>query len=120
MHHQYRLFEQLVAQHSAGGGPFRQLFKLNAPRVPVGRDQLGAQLFDLRRGSDVYFCVNPLREVADPSTGEPAFQHGVRKRLLQTPQELKRYVLGHMRSLQRTPALLRGFFKKPSLRYITA
>ena len=39
---------------------------------------------------------------------------------LQTPQELKRYVLGHMRSLQRTPALLRGFFKKPSLRYITA
>ena len=44
--------------------------------------------------------------------------HGVRKRLLQTPQELKRYVLGHMRSLQRTPALLRGFFKKPSLRYI--
>ena len=46
--------------------------------------------------------------------------HGVRKRLLQTPQELKRYVLGHMRSLQRTPALLRGFFKKPSLRYITA
>ena len=46
--------------------------------------------------------------------------HGVRKRLLQTPQELKRYVLGHMRSSQRTPALLRGFFKKPSLRYITA
>ena len=46
--------------------------------------------------------------------------HGVRKRLLQTPQELKRYVLGHMRSLQRTPAMLRGFFKKPSLRYITA
>ncbi len=56
--------------------------------------------------------------------------HGVRKRLLQTPQELKRllqtpqelkrYVVGHMRSLQRTPALLRGFFKKPSLRYITA
>ena len=46
--------------------------------------------------------------------------HGVRKRLLQTPQEFKRYVLGHMRSLQRTPALLRGFFKKPSLRYITA
>ena len=32
--------------------------------------------------------------------------HGVRKRLLQTPQELKRYILGHMRSLQRTPALL--------------
>ncbi len=74
MHHQYRLFEQLVAQHSAGGGPFRQLFKLNAPRVPVGRDQRGAQLFDLRRGSDVYFCVNPLREVADPSTGESGFQ----------------------------------------------
>ena len=53
---------------------FVRLFKLNAPRVPVGRDQLGAQLFDLRRGSDVYFCVNPLREVADPSTGEPGFQ----------------------------------------------
>ena len=46
--------------------------------------------------------------------------HGVRKRLLQTPEELKRYVLSHMWSLQRTPARLRGFFKKPSLRYITA
>ena len=46
--------------------------------------------------------------------------HGVRKRLLQTPEALKRYVLSHMRSLQGRPALLRGFFKKPSLRYITA
>ena len=46
--------------------------------------------------------------------------HGVRKRLLQTPEDLKRYVLSHMWSLQRTPARLRGFFKKPSLRYITA
>ena len=46
--------------------------------------------------------------------------HGVRKRLLQTPEELKRYVLSHMWSLQRTPARLLGFFKKPSLRCITA
>ena len=46
--------------------------------------------------------------------------HGVRKRLLQTPEELRSYVLSHMWSLQRTPALLRGFFNKPSLRYITA
>ena len=33
--------------------------------------------------------------------------HGVRKRLLQTPEELKRYVLSHMWSLQRTPAQAR-------------
>ena len=46
--------------------------------------------------------------------------HGVRKRLLQTPEELRSYVLSHMRSLQRTPSLLRGFFNKPSLRYTTA
>ena len=46
--------------------------------------------------------------------------HGVRKRLLQTPEALKRYVLSHMRSLQGKPALLRGFFSKPSLRYVTA
>ncbi len=46
--------------------------------------------------------------------------HRVRKRLLQTPEELKCYVLSHMRSLPQTPALLRGFFRKPSLRYITA
>ncbi len=46
--------------------------------------------------------------------------HGVRKRLLQTPAELRRYVLSHLRSLQRTPTRLRGFFQKPSLRYITA
>ena len=45
--------------------------------------------------------------------------HGVRKRLLQTPEELKRYVISHLRSLQQTPALVRGFFGKPSLRYIT-
>ena len=46
--------------------------------------------------------------------------HGVRKRLLQTPSALKRYVLSHLQSLQKQPALLRGFFSKPSLRYITA
>ena len=40
--------------------------------------------------------------------------------LLKTPEELRSYVLSHMWSLQRTPALLRGFFNKPSLRYITA
>ena len=67
MHHRYRLFEQLVAQHSAGGGPFRQLLKLNAPRVPVGRDQRGEQLFDLRRGTMstfvlIRFANSPTRQ----------------------------------------------------------
>ena len=46
--------------------------------------------------------------------------HGTRKRLLQTPAELRRYVLSHLRSLQRTPARVRGFFGKPSLLYISS
>ena len=54
------------------------------------------------------------------SSGIDLKTHGVRKRLLQTPAELRRYVLSHLRSLQRTPTRLRGFFQKPSLRYITA
>ncbi len=29
--------------------------------------------FDISRGSDVYFCVNPLRKLVDSDTGEPAF-----------------------------------------------
>ena len=44
--------------------------------------------------------------------------HGVSKRLLQTPAELKKYVMSHLQSLQKRPACLRGFFRKPSLRYI--
>ena len=74
MHHQYRLFEQMVAQHRAGAGLFRQLVALNTPRLPRGRGADGAQLFDMRPGSDVYFCVNPLRELPDPASGEPVFQ----------------------------------------------
>lgn len=46
--------------------------------------------------------------------------HGVRRRLLQTPEELQRSVISHLRSLQQTPSRLRGFFHKPCLRYITA
>ena len=44
--------------------------------------------------------------------------HGVSKRLLQTPAKLKKYVMSHLQSLQKRPACLRGFFRKPSLRYI--
>ena len=73
MHHQFRRFEQIVAQHQGGGGLFRQLVALNAPRTPAGSAPDGAQLFDMRCGSDVYFCVNPLRELVDRDTGEPAF-----------------------------------------------
>ena len=43
MHHQFRRFEQIVAQHQGGGGLFRQLVALNAPRTPAGSAPDGAQ-----------------------------------------------------------------------------
>ena len=72
MHHDYRLFEQLVAQHRGGRGILRQLSTLNDP-APL-KKPLPDGLFDRRHRSDVYFCVNPLREQVDPKTGESAYR----------------------------------------------
>lgn len=44
--------------------------------------------------------------------------NGVGKRIIRTRDELKRVVLGHLRSLQKTPALIRSFFHQPELKYI--
>ena len=58
----------------AGGGLFRQLVALNNPSASVrSRPDVGDRLFDPRLGSDVYFCVNPLRELVDTATGEPEY-----------------------------------------------
>ena len=44
--------------------------------------------------------------------------NGVGKRIIRTRDELKRVVLAHLRSLQKTPALIRSFFLQPELKYI--
>ncbi len=44
--------------------------------------------------------------------------NGVGKRLIRSRDELKRVVLAHLRSLQKTPALIRSFFDQPELKYI--
>lgn len=44
--------------------------------------------------------------------------HGIGKRIIQTRDQMTKIVLGHMRSLQKTPALIRAFFREPNLRYI--
>lgn len=44
--------------------------------------------------------------------------NGVGKRIIRTRDELKRVVLRHLRSLQKTPALIRSFFHQPELKYI--
>ena len=44
--------------------------------------------------------------------------NGIGKRIIRTRDELKRVVLGHLRSLQKTPALIRSFYHQPELRYI--
>jgi transposase len=44
--------------------------------------------------------------------------NGVGKRIIRTRDELKRVVLGHLRSLQKTPALIRSFFHQTDLKYI--
>lgn len=46
--------------------------------------------------------------------------HGVGKRAIQNRSHLKRIVLGHLRSLQRTPGRIRGFFHDPHLHYVAA
>ena len=72
MHHDYRAFEQLVAQHRAGRGILRHLSALNDP--PPAAASRPSELFDPCHRSDVYFCVNPLRELPEPDTGEPAYR----------------------------------------------
>ena len=44
--------------------------------------------------------------------------HGIGKRIIHTREQIKRIVLGHMRSLQKTPTLVRSFFHEPNLQYI--
>ena len=44
--------------------------------------------------------------------------NGVGKRIIRTRHELKRVVIGHLRSLQKTPALIRSFFHQPEWKYI--
>ena len=44
--------------------------------------------------------------------------HGVGKRAIRSREQFREVVLGHMRSLQRLPDVLRGFFRDPHLRYI--
>ena len=44
--------------------------------------------------------------------------HGVGKRAIRSREQFRNVVLGHMRSLQRLPGVIRGFFRDPHLRYI--
>ena len=44
--------------------------------------------------------------------------HGVGKRAIRSREQFRKVVLSHMRSLQRLPDLIRGFFRDPHLRYI--
>jgi hypothetical protein len=46
--------------------------------------------------------------------------HGIGKRLIESRDALIAAVQTHLRSLQRTPALIRAFFHEPNLRYILA
>ena len=46
--------------------------------------------------------------------------HGVGKRVVKSRDDLKRVVIGHLRFLQKTPDLIRAFFREPHVRYATA
>jgi len=46
--------------------------------------------------------------------------HGVGKRIVRSREELKRVVIGHLRFLQKTPALVRAFFRETHVRYVIA
>lgn len=44
--------------------------------------------------------------------------HGVGKQAIRSRDQFRKVVLGHMRSLQRLPDLIRSFFRDPHLRYV--
>ena len=46
--------------------------------------------------------------------------HGIGKRAIRNREQFRQVVLGHMRSLQRLPDVIRGFFRDPHLQYILA
>lgn len=46
--------------------------------------------------------------------------HGVGKRIVRSRDELKRVVIGHLRFLQKTPGIVRAFFREPHVRYVIA
>ena len=46
--------------------------------------------------------------------------HGVGKRIVKSREDLKRVVIGHLRFLQKTPDLIRAFFREPHVRYVIA
>lgn len=46
--------------------------------------------------------------------------HGVGKRIVRSREDLKRIVIGHLRFLQKTPDLVRAFFRDPHVRYVIA
>jgi transposase len=46
--------------------------------------------------------------------------HGVGKRIVKSRDELKRVVIRHLRFLQKTPDIIRAFFREPHVKYVTA
>jgi len=46
--------------------------------------------------------------------------HRVGKRMIRDRDHLRRTVLGHLRSLQRLPDIVRAFFREPHVRYAAA
>jgi transposase len=46
--------------------------------------------------------------------------HGVGKRIVRSREDLKRVVIGHLRFLQKTPDLVRAFFRERNVRYVLA
>ena len=54
----------------------------------------------------------------DEHVWNPLKNHGVGKRAIRSREEFRIAVLGHMRSLQRLPDVIRAFFRDPHLRYI--
>jgi transposase len=46
--------------------------------------------------------------------------HGVGKRIVRSRDELRRIVIGHLRFLQKTPDIIRAFFREPHVQYVSA
>jgi transposase len=46
--------------------------------------------------------------------------HGVGKRIVRSPEGLKRVVIGHLRFLQKTLNLVQAFFREWHVRYVLA
>jgi transposase len=68
------------------------------------------------------FCLPPYSPELNPDelVWNNLKNHGIGRRSIKGSEHLRTLVIGHLRSLQKTPAKIRGFFREKNTRYAAA